>query len=114
MSKLKAYTNMDTGNPAYKLWKAARIFDPRQVPSLSKNIADFAPHQGLNANYAKILEEWAIYINEATSTPLADDFSVTQGDCRNLPSVAIPVVMMLMTSVDAERNFSKTGQVLTP
>ena len=43
VSKLKAYTNMDTGNLANKLWKAALIFDPRQVPSLSNNIADFAP-----------------------------------------------------------------------
>ena len=77
VSKVKAYTNMDTGYPVNKLWKAERIFGPRQVPSLSKNIVDFAPHiNGINANDAKILEKWVICLSESTSTPLADDFKV--------------------------------------
>ena len=44
------------------------------------------------------------------------DFDVvTPGEClEKLASVAIPVEMMPVTSVEVERNFSKTGQILTP
>ena len=61
-------------------------------------------------------------MKEATSSTLADDFNIVKywqslRDSKRLPklaSKALPVVMMPVTSVDVERSFSKTGQILTP
>lgn len=76
-AKLLSYLDLNTGNPSNELFKAARIFDPRQVTALSHDIYKYAGHiKCLNSHNPTILEEWAIYINLAKAEQFAEDFTV--------------------------------------
>ena len=120
--KLQSYMDINNGNPSNSLFKAARIFDPRQVSSMSQNLEAYTVIKGLSTDNMQCLEEWPIYINIAKNTTVPQDFDCVKfwQDLRStnripyICSVAIPVVMMPVTSVDVERSFSKTGQILTP
>ena len=48
------------GHPAYDYYKAARIFDPRQLPIMGHDISDFANIPGLVDPTPELLEEWLI------------------------------------------------------
>ena len=117
--KLESYLGLDHGNPSNKLFKTVRIFDPRQITTISQDIEAYSTVI-IELNSADTLEEWPIYVNIAKSEQLPDDFNVIsywQNLKARLPvlsNTAISIITMPVTSVDVERSFSKTNQILTP
>ena len=48
-------------HPAYKFYKAVRVFDPRQLPTVNHDIAQYDIIPGLKNPSPELLEEWLIY-----------------------------------------------------
>ena len=57
----KNYKSTSIIAQAYLFFKAARIIDPHQMPSLPKDISRFSTIHGLNSPSPRLLSEWAIY-----------------------------------------------------
>jgi hypothetical protein len=115
---------MHTGNPCNGLFKAARVFDPRQILTLSQDLGSYVGHiKLLDPTDVQLLEEWPIYVTLAKNEQFAADFNVVNfwqqmsssgtGRLPKLASVALPVLLMPVSSVEVERSFSKTGQILS-
>jgi hypothetical protein len=123
-AKLLSYLDMHTGNPCNGLFKAARVFDPRQILTLSQDLGSYVGHiKLLDPTDVQLLEEWPIYVTLAKNEQFAADFNVVNfwqqmsssgtGRLPKLASVALPVLLMPVSSVEVERSFSKTGQILS-
>ena len=48
-------------HPACLYYEAMRIFDPRQMPTLGKDIEDYGAVEALQDPSPELLEEWLIY-----------------------------------------------------
>ena len=64
LSKLEDHLDR---HPAF--YKAVRVFDPRQLPALVNDIADFAVISGLQDPSPELLEEWLIYTDTEMNYP---------------------------------------------
>ena len=97
-------------HPAYQYYKAARIFDPRQLQSLGQNIDDYTAIKLLQNPSAELLEEWMIYkhYRDELPTPLSiPEFWDSMKDrFPSLSRIAADAIWMPATSVDVERSFS--------
>ena len=60
LSLRKLEVHLDA-HPAYMYYKAVRVFDPRQLPTLAKDIGDYCALKALQDPSAELLEEWLIY-----------------------------------------------------
>ena len=66
-------------HPAYDYYKAARIFDQRQLPSLSHNIDDYSAIPEMNnVGHGELLEEFQIYANFNVYQGLPSTFDIRQ------------------------------------
>ena len=76
LTKLVKHTDI---HPAYDYYKAARIFDPRQLPSLSHNIDDYVAIPEMNnVGHGELLEEFQIYANFNVNQGLPSTFDIRQ------------------------------------
>ena len=73
--KFESYLSLEFGNPSNSLFKAIRIFDPRQIISLPQDIGNYS--SVITAlNSVGILEEWPIYVNMVKSEQLPEEFHI--------------------------------------
>ena len=56
LSLQKLEVHLDT-HPAYMYYKAVRVFDPRQLPTLAKDIGDYCALKALHDPSVELLEE---------------------------------------------------------
>ena len=49
-------------HPAYGYYKAARVFNPQQLPIVSHDIGDYTAIPGLQEPSPALMEEWLIYV----------------------------------------------------
>lgn len=112
-AKLQSYVEEDK-QPARDLFKAVRVFDPRQLPVLSKTLTDF---QAI-PNITTAAGEWQIYMDVAANQELPDDVTsfwrATEDRLPKLAALAKAYIALPVSSVDVERSFSKYGSVLSP
>ena len=112
----KLSTHLDA-HPAMELYKAARIFDPRQIPSLSHNIEDYSAIAGLQSPSSALLDEWLIYtLYKPEDIPEPLDLPAFWESLShrfpNLATVAKDVLWFPVASVDVERSFSQYKHLL--
>ena len=113
----KLSTHLDK-HPAMPLYKAARIFDPRQLPSLTHDIAHYEAIPGLKNPSPTLVDEWLVYVQYKTEDipePLhLASFWQSLGLARfpNLAAVAKDVLWFPVASVDVERSFSQYKHIL--
>ena len=112
VEKLNDYVE-GTKQPAICLFKAERVSDPRQLPVLSKTLADFIAI----SNIEQAANEWQIYLDIAANEELPDDVSgfwrAMQHRQLMLSALAISYIALLVATADVERSFSKYSSVLS-
>ena len=103
-----------TKQPAISLFKAVRVFDPRQLPVLSKTLADFIAI----SNFELAANEWQIFLDIATNEELPDDVTAYWRAMQHwlpmLSALALSYIALPVALVDVECSFSKYGCVLSP
>lgn len=113
-AKLELYFH-GTRQPAIDLFKSVRIFDPRQLPLLSKTFADHA--QSVPTMMAAT-DEWQTYLDIASREIIPDDITAfwraLEERLPRLAALAKVYIALPISSVDVERSFSKYGSVLSP
>ncbi|KAG2458114.1 WNT3A protein, partial [Polypterus senegalus] len=113
-AKLEEYF-VGTKQPAIDLFRSVRIFDPRQLPLLSKNFADHA--QSVPTMMAAA-DEWQAYLDIASHEVITADITAfwraLEDRLPRLAAHAKVYIALLISSVDVERSFSKYGSVLSP
>ena len=103
--------------PAITLFKAVRVFDPRQLPLLSHTLSEYV---SIIPSFAAAADEWPVYIDVVTQDLLPDDIllfwqsMMQQNRLTKLASLARAYLAIPVASVDVERSFSKYGSVLSP
>ena len=111
----KLETHLDS-HPAYPHYKAVRIFDPRQLPTLNHNIGDYTAIKSLQDPSPELLDEWLIYVQYRDELPNPlhiSEFWEGMGDrFPNLAAVASHAIWMPVASVDVERSFSQYKHLL--
>jgi len=96
------------------LFKAVRVFDSRQLPLLSKELADFQSVP----NILKAADEWQICLDLAAKQEQFDDvvmfWRAVKDRLPKLTALAKAYIALPVASVNVERSFSKYGSVLSP
>jgi len=112
-AKLQGYVEQDK-QPARHLLKAVRVFDPRQLPVLSKKLADFQSIPNITA----AVDEWQIYLDIAANEEVPEDITAfwraVESRLPQLAALARAYIALPVSSVDVERSFSKYGSILSP
>ena len=112
-AKLQGYVEQDK-QPACHLLKAVRVFDPRQLPVLSKKLADFQSIPNITA----AVDEWQIYLDIAANEEVPEDITAfwraVESRLPQLAALARAYIALPVSSVDVERSFSKYGSILSP
>ena len=104
-------------HPVYALYKALRLFDPRQLPTLSHDIKDYSAISELANPSAALLDEFLIYVHfkgEEIPTPftVSSFWKANTNRFPHLASVASTAIWMPVASVDVERSFSIYKHIL--
>ena len=109
LSLQKLETRLDS-HPAYPHYKAVRIFDPRQLPTLTHNIGDYTAIKSLEDPSPELLEEWLIYVQYREELPnpfqISEFWNRMKDQFPNLAAIASNTIWVPVASVDVERSFS--------
>ncbi|XP_072178106.1 uncharacterized protein [Diadema setosum] len=117
----RAYEKIDKHvqqHPALTFYKAARIFDPRQLGSISLDIGDYQRIPGLSNLEPAVVEEWSMYTRlKAKEIPVPLDlqrfWESMSSRYPHLARIAKDAIWMPVSSVDVERSFSQYKHILT-
>ena len=103
-------------HPAYDFYKAARIFDTRQLPTLGCDIGNYGAVTALANPSTQLSEEWLIYTRWSDALPnpfnILDFWKGVSERFPALSSIAVDALWMPVTSVDVERSFSQYKHIL--
>ena len=105
-------------HPAYDYYKAARIFDPQQLPCLTHDIEEYGRGMSALANPSvELMEEWLIYTKYRQDylpnlVQLPSFWGSMRGRFPLLSHIALDAIWMPVTSVDVERSFSQYKHLL--
>ena len=103
-------------HPAKAYYKAARIFDPRQLPALQHNIDVYNAIPQLRLPSQDLASEFIMYTQYSEQFP--DEFNIAsfwtgvQQRYPKLAKIALDAIWMPVASVDVERSFSKHKELL--
>lgn len=115
LAKKKLLEHLDK-HQAYPFYKAARIFDPRQLHSISCDIGDYSAIPALSNPSTELNQEWLIYTQWKDTLPtpfsIPKFWSCHQDRFPTLSSIATEAIWMPVTSVDVERSFSSYKHIL--
>ena len=113
-AKLSDYVEGEK-QPVLALFKAVRVFDPKQLPVLSKTFTD---HARYIPTLAEAAGEWQMYQDIVARETIPDDIATFWRSLQDrlpvLSALAKTYIALPVTSVDVERSFSKYGSVLSP
>ena len=100
---------------ALDFYKAVRIFDPRQLPSIS-HLSEYTAIASLKNPSPTLMEGWVIYTQDRETLPanfcLPDFWNGVQDRFPVLAAIAVEMIWMPVTSVEAERSFSDYKHIL--
>ena len=103
-------------HPTYAYYKAVRIFDPRQLPSLPRNVEDYSAIKALQEPSPELLEEWLIYTQFRDDLPsplsIPNFWENMKFRFPNLSAIALDAIWMPVASVDIEHSFSQYKHIL--
>lgn len=104
-------------HPAYSYYRAARIFDPRQLPIVSHDIGDYCAISAFRDPSSALLEEFLIYCRspiDSLPNPMVlhEYWGGSSDRFPILSSIARDAIWMPVTSVDVERSFSQYKHLL--
>ena len=111
------FTHLDR-HPAYRFYRVVRLFDPRQLPCLSHDIANYEDEiEALKEPSQELMDEWLIYTQfQSDALPSALElpsfWASMVGRFPFLSQIAFNVIWMPVTSVDVERSFSQYKYLL--
>ena len=103
-------------HPAHLHYKAVRVFDPRQLPTLGNNIEEYGAIKALQDPLPELLEEWLIYTQYRDELP--SPFSIPafwkgmKDRFPHLSTIGAAAIWMPVASVDVERSFSQYKHIL--
>ena len=102
---------------AMDYYKLCRVFDPRQLSMITNDITKYKTLRGLQNPSESLQEEWDIYMT-AAKEELPEEFDLAKfwkGLGQRIPTlgkIATEHIWTKVTSVDAERSFSKYKHML--
>ena len=105
-------------HPAYSFYRVVRVFDPRQLPCLSHDIANYEDEiKALKEPSQELMDEWLIYTQfQPDALPSALElpsfWASMVGRFPLLSQIALNAIWMPVTSVDVERSFSQYKYLL--
>ena len=115
LARKKLVNHLDK-HQAFNLYKAVRVFDPRQLPSVTHEISEYTAIASLNNPSPELVQEWLIHTqySETLPTPfsLPDFWSSVMDRFPLLAAIASEMIWMPVTSVEAERSFSNYKHIL--
>ena len=116
LSLRKLESHLDI-HPAYSYYKAARLFDPRQLPIITHDIGDYCAIKAFENPSPVLLEEFLIYCQspiDSLPNPLvlSGFWDSMQDRFLNLSSIARDAMWMPVSSVDVETSFSQYKHLL--
>ena len=116
LSLRKLESHLDS-HPVYSYYKAARLFDPRQLPIITHDIGDYCAIKAFENPSPVLLEEFLIYCQspiDSLPNPLvlSGFWDSMQDRLLNLSSIARDAMWMPVSSVDVERSFSQYKHLL--
>ena len=94
-----------------------RVFDPRQLPLLSKTFHD---HSQVVPGLMAAAEEWQTYLDVAERETINENISLSafwiavRDRLPRLSALAKAYISLPVSSVDVERCFLKYGSILSP
>ncbi|XP_029838776.2 uncharacterized protein LOC115322563 [Ixodes scapularis] len=118
----------------WKFFKSVRCLDPLQIGCLSEKRSEFAGVPGLGEDSLALAAEWQVYLKSAQELKSSDrdlapflskqekpgeDFDVLafwagmEPLTPTLSSIALKYLSMPINSVDAERSFSRYGDIVS-
>ena len=96
-------------HPVYNFYKAARIFDPRQLPCTTHDIDSFADIKDFQDPSTELVEEFQIYVNykDDSQNPFTIPafWNANKSRFPLLQQIANKVIWMPVTRVDVECSF---------
>lgn len=106
-------------HPVYPFYKAARCFDPEQLPVISHDLADYSAVTKLASSVSttEMKNEWVLYM-QIPAKDLPETLNLEAywyGMKTRFPimsAIAKYVIWMPTTSVDVERSFSQYKHLL--
>ena len=116
VDKLADYVTGDK-QPAIKLFQSVRVFDPRQLPLLSKTFHD---HSQVVPGLMAAAEEWQTYLDVAERETIDENISLSAfwiAVWDRLPRLSALIkayISLPVSSADVERSFSKHESMLSP
>ena len=115
LSLQKLEVHLDA-HPVYMYYKVVRVFDPRQLPTLAKDIGDYCAVKALQDPSPELLEEWLIYTQYRDDLPdplsISDFWEGMKTRFPILSAIAADAIWMPVVSVDIERSFSQYKHIL--
>ena len=100
----------------YNFYKAAHIFDPRQLPCISHDIDSFAAIKDFQDPSTELVEEFQIYVNykDDSRNPfnILAFWNTNKSRFPLLQQIANKVIWMPVTCVDVERSFSQNKYLI--
>ena len=100
------------------MFKAIRIFDPRQKPSWSKNLQNYSVFPDFDVLNDALLDEWGAYWNDVAIE--SDYFNIVSfweqktDEYPLLSKVAHKVLWIPASTADVERSFNLLKTLETP
>ena len=95
----------------YNFYKAARIFDPIQLPCITHDIDSFAAIKDFQDPSTKLVEGFQIYVNYKDDLPnpfnIPAFWNANKSRFPLLQQIANKVIWMPVTSIDVECSFSQ-------
>jgi hypothetical protein len=104
-------------HPCIEYYKAVRVFDPKQLPTLGHSLNDYSELPFLKTPSGATKAEWDIYTSmEHSYLPEVKDlgsyWSSMSSRFPNLSKSALEAIWMPVSSVDVERSFSQYKHVM--
>jgi hypothetical protein len=106
--------------PAKAVYKQVRVFDPRQVPAMPRDLSNYTSLISMSDQDVDLSSEWMIYQRECrdSSVPNGDGalLDYWNGNALRFPKlsrIAKTYIWFPLTSCDVERSFSMYKHFLT-
>ena len=115
LARDKLRKHIDSQTSSLEMFKSIRVFDPRQLSTLSRDITSFSNLHGFSLSKNGILGEWAIYRNAVyvfdENFDIAGFWKEKQSSLPILSTLALNYLWVPPGAAGVERSFSLLEQL---